>query len=147
MTTDRHTMRPGFTLMEATMALVILGFAAAGVLLPFAGGSSVQVEGTRRTLAANLANDLMEQVITTPFDQIVATWDAYAEAEGEILNESGEVLADPIYAGFSREVNCEYAYMSVPPQGPPFAPNFIFVSVQVRHRSAEIATVSRLLSE
>ena len=140
-------MPSGFTLMEATMALVILGFAAAGVLIPFAGGSRVQAEGTRRTLAANLANDLMERVITTPFDQIVPTWDGYAEVEGELLDENSEVLTEPLYAGFRREVSCDYAYMSVPPQGPPFAPNFILVSVQVHHRSAEIATVSRLISE
>ena len=129
------------------MALVILGFAAAGVLLPFAGGASVQAEGARRTLAANLASDLMEQIINTPFDQIVTAWNDYSEAQGELLNESGEVLTDPMYAGFSRQASCDYAYMSVPPQGPPFAPNFILASVQVHYRNGEVATLNRLISE
>ena len=35
----------------AAMALVLLGMAAAGVLLPFSDGASVQAEGRRMTLA------------------------------------------------------------------------------------------------
>jgi hypothetical protein len=37
------------------MAVVVLGIAAAGVLLPFSRGAAVRVEGTRRTLAARFA--------------------------------------------------------------------------------------------
>jgi len=73
-TADRRA-RAGFSLAEATVALVILGMAAAGVLLPFAGGASVQAEGLRRTLSARLANDLIERIVATPYDQIIPTWD------------------------------------------------------------------------
>ena len=76
--------RSGFTLAEATMALVLLGMAAAGVLLPFSDGASVQAEGRRRTLAALLADDLLARIATTPPSQIVATWNGYAEAQGQV---------------------------------------------------------------
>ena len=49
----------GFSLAEAVMAVVVLGIAAAGILLPFTSGAAVQAEGVHRTLAAKLAADLM----------------------------------------------------------------------------------------
>ena len=61
--------RDGFTLVEATLAMVVLSMAAAGVLLPFADGASVQAEGLHRSLAASLANELLERIISTPFDR------------------------------------------------------------------------------
>ena len=61
----------GFSLAEAMIATVVLGIAAAGVLLPFTSGATVRAEGMRRTLAAKLASDLMEEIIGTEFDQII----------------------------------------------------------------------------
>ncbi len=107
MTTDRAGLRRGFTLPEATLALVILGMAAAGVLLPFAGGAAVQAEGMHRTLAAKLANDLMERIVATHPRDAIASWDGYAEAEGQVEDVNGVVFADPMYAGFRREASCE----------------------------------------
>jgi prepilin-type N-terminal cleavage/methylation domain-containing protein len=143
MTIDRRHLRSGFTLAEATMALVILGIAAAGVLLPFARGAAVQAEGTHRTLAANLANNLLEQVVGTPFDQIVATWDGYAEPQGQVTDADGNVFTDPIYAGFSREVVCEECWPW--PQQPPAANFLLQVTVQVYHRGRPITTLARLV--
>jgi type II secretory pathway pseudopilin PulG len=55
---DKRTR--GYTLAEAMLAVVIVGAAASGVLLPFAGGAAVRAEGQHRTLAAKLADDLIE---------------------------------------------------------------------------------------
>jgi Tfp pilus assembly protein PilV len=133
--------RTGFSLVEATMALVILGMAAAGVLLPFSSGAAVQAEGLRVTLAAKLANDLMERIIATPTSEIVPTM----EAQGHVTDASGNEFTDPMYANFSRSVVCASAW--VPQESRSLPSNFIYVSVQVGYQGREIATLSRLISK
>ncbi len=88
------------------MAMVLLGMAAAGVLLPFSHGAAVQAEGRRITLGAKLASDLLERIVATPSSQIVSTWDGYAEAQGQVTDAGGTVFTDPMYANFSRSVAC-----------------------------------------
>ena len=153
MTSDTSTRhRPhcgGFTLVEATIAMVVLGMAAAGVLLPFADGASVQAEGLHRSLGAGLANDLLERIVTTPFDQVTAApptgWHGYTEARGQVKDASGVTFTDPIYAHYSRDVSCIYVY--VPQQGGGSAPNFALASVRVYYRGRQITAVHRLMSE
>ena len=155
MTTKRqriHRHAGGFTLAEATLALVLLGMAAAGVLLPFVGGATAQAEGMRRTLAAKLAGDLMERIASTPYERIIKDagepwdgWDGYTEAQGQVKDASGTVFADPIYAKFSREAHCNYVY--VPQQEDEEPPCFfIFASVRVKYDGAEIAALHRVIS-
>ena len=142
----RSAARSGFTLPEAIMAMVLLGIAAAGVLLPFTSGASAQAEGWHRTLAANLANDLLERIVNTPFQGIVDTWDGYVESQGQVRDASGLVFSDPMYANFSRKVVCGYLW--VPEQNPPSAPaNFILVTVHVGYQEREVVVLSRLISE
>jgi prepilin-type N-terminal cleavage/methylation domain-containing protein len=133
----------GFSLAESMMATIVLGIAAAGVLLPFTTGARVQVEGTRRTLAAKLAGDLMEEVVNTPFDQIIANYN-YSEAEGQIKDASGVVFGDSNYSRFSREVSSELVY--VIQQDPTKAPNFIKATVCVNYDGVEAAIIHRLIS-
>lgn len=148
MTTDHRrlgmTSRPGFTLAEATLAMVLLSIAAAGILLPFAKGASVQAEGLHRTLGAVLANSLIEKIAATSFDSIVTTYN-YAESEGQIKDAAGATMTDPMYANFSREVTCQYVY--VPQQGTAAAPNFVLATVQVRYRGQDTVRISRLISQ
>jgi hypothetical protein len=127
------------------LAMVILGMAAAGVLLPFVSGASVQAEGLHKTLGAGLANDLLERIVNTPFDRIVGTWHGYPEAQGQVKDASGTTFTDPIYANFSRDVCCQYIY--VPQQGDMVAPNFILATVRVSYRGQEMATIHRLISK
>ena len=139
----------GFSLPEAMVAMVILGMAAAGVLLPFADGASVQAEGLHRSLAASLANNLLERIVTTPFDQVTAApplgWHGYTEEQGQVKDASGTIFTDPIYANYSRDVSCTYVY--VPQQGGMVAPNFVLASVRVYYRGQRIAAVDRLISQ
>jgi len=148
MTTDRHKRdrikQRGFTLAEATLAMVLLGIAAAGVLLPFASGASVQADGLHRTLGAVLANDLVEQITATSFDQIVDTYN-YTESQGQLKDSSGATLTDSMYANFGREVSCQYVH--VPQQGDAVAANFILATVHVYYRGLDIVTINRLVSE
>ena len=129
----------GFTLAEAMMATVVLGIAAAGILLPFTSGASARVEGMRRTLAAELARDLMERVINTPCAEIMDSYNGYAEPQGQIKDDRGVVFTDSNYAKFSRGVNCEQRTVE--------GAKFILVTVRVYYSGSEIAVVNRLISE
>lgn len=127
------------------MATVVLTIAAAGILLPFTSGAAVRVEGTRRTLAAKLASDLMEQIIDTPFDQMVASYNGYAEPQGQVKDASGVVFTDSQYAKFSRDVSCTYKYM---PQESQLSPaRFIVVTVRVYYAGRELVSLSRLVGQ
>ncbi|MHC4456480.1 MAG: type IV pilus modification PilV family protein [Planctomycetota bacterium] len=141
----RRKNQKGFTLAEAMMATVVLAIAAAGVLLPFTSGATVRAEGMRRTLAARLASDLMEEIINAPFDQIVSTYDGYAEPQGQIADANGIVFTDANYATFSRNVSCEYVY--VPQESGAGQPKFIRATVRVYYRGREIAIVNRLIGQ
>ena len=120
------------------MATVVLGIAAAGVLLPFTSGAAVRAEGMRRTLAAKLASDLMEEIIGSPFDNIVANYDGYAEPQGQVKDASGAVFTDLNYANFSRGARYEYDASQ---------PFFIIVTVWVKYNGNEIVSLSRLISK
>ncbi len=144
----RDKGRRGFTLVEAMLAVVVLAIASAGVLLPFVSGATVRAEGIRRTLGADLASDLMEQIIKTPFGQIVAGYSNYTELQGQVKDATGTVFTDPKYANFSRNVTC--AYVAASPQSPPSDPatcSFILVTVRVDYSGKETATIRRLVSE
>jgi hypothetical protein len=95
-------------------------------------------------MAAGLANNLLERILTTPFDQVAAVWHGYTEAQGQVKDASGTIFTDPIYANYSRDVSCTYVY--VPQQGGMVAPNFAVACVRVYYRGKQIAAVDRLIS-
>jgi Tfp pilus assembly protein PilV len=145
MNNELSTKYKGFSLAEAMMATVVLGIAAAGVLLPFTSGARVRAEGMHRTLAVKLAGDLMEEIITTPFGQVVTNYDGYAESQGQVKDVSGIVFTDSNYANFSRDVSCEYVYM--PQETGTTEPEFIRATVRVYYKGGQIATVNRLIAK
>jgi len=116
--------RRGFTLAEAMMAMVVLGIAAAGVLLPFTSGAQVRAEGIHRTLAANLASDLMEQIVSNDFD--------------DLKDFSTEEDLSSTYANFSRGASCAWDETQ---------DFFILVTVWVKYNGREIAVINRLISK
>lgn len=158
----------GFTLTEAMLAVTILGFAAASVLVPFVSGAAVRAEGMRRTLGAGLAGDLMEQIVRLPFhDPSGLTSDYslgpelgetgptlfdniddfhnYTEAQGQVKDVTWAVFTDPKYAKYSRSVTCAYAL--APPQTDLTKYNFILITIQVNYSGKNVATLCRLVSE
>jgi prepilin-type N-terminal cleavage/methylation domain-containing protein len=152
MSTDRRICpigRRGFTLMEATLAMVLLGMAAAGVLLPFTGGASAQADGNHRTIAAILANDQIERIVSIPFAQLVAQLAqySYVESKGQVQDASGALLreSDPMYANFSRQTTCQRVY--VPQQSGAAAANFVLATVSVSYQGQGLVTVRRLISQ
>ena len=134
-----------FTLVEAMMATVVLGIAATGVLLPFTSGAAVRAEGMRRTLGAKLASDLMQEIVNTPFNQIIAGYGAFSEAQGQVKDAGGVVFTDSNYVMFSRDSICDYVY--VPQESGTGVAKFILVTVRVYYSGKEIAIINRLVSE
>jgi hypothetical protein len=134
----RRATSGGFTLAEAMMATVVLGIAAAGVLLPFTSGAKVRVEGMRMTLAAKLASDLIEQIVNTPFGQIITDYADYSEPQGQVKDSAGVVFTDPIYANFSRGASCAWE---------PGQDYFILATVWVKYNGREIVSIKRLISK
>lgn len=145
---ERHSIsgKGGFTLAEAMIAMVVLGMAAGGVLLPFSSGASLQAEGTRSTLAATLASDLIEEIINTPFDQVVVDYN-YTEAQGQVKDAQGKVFTDSAYRNFSRKVSCEYVDVPVSPGVYSSDIEFIRVTVEVLYSGKTMATITRLICE
>jgi prepilin-type N-terminal cleavage/methylation domain-containing protein len=169
--THHRTNAGGFTLVEAMVAVAVLGIAAASVLLPFISGAALRAEGVNRTLAARLASDLMEQILRLPFhdpdgqasdyhlgpesgETVPAGFDnlddynGYSEPQGQVKDVKGAVFTDSTYKRFSRNVTCEYVY--VPPQpseSDPARCEFIRITVQVDYSRKEMATIVRLVSE
>jgi hypothetical protein len=132
------------------MATIVLGIAATGVLLPFASGAKVRAEGVRMTLAANLASDLMEEIIRTDFNQIISKYSTYTESQGHIVSDfyTGAQFTDTMYANFSRTATCEYVTVpQQPQQSEPEKCNFILVTVKVQYNGREIAVIKRLISK
>jgi len=144
---EPRTKRKGFTLAEAMMATVVLGVAAAAVLLPFTSGAAVRAEGGHRTLAAKLASDLMEEIINTPFDQIIGKYGTHTEPQGHIMKDFDTVaeFTDPMYANFSRDASCVNVDVPVSPTGFSEGVGFIRATVRVYYSGTQIAIINRLI--
>jgi prepilin-type N-terminal cleavage/methylation domain-containing protein len=135
----RNAKNHGFTMIEVTIAMVLLAIAAAGVLLPFANAASVQTEAARQTLAANLASELMEKVLLSEPNDILSSFDGYAEAKGAMLDTKGDLLTDSIYSGFSRSVVSEAVTIKSVP--------LVVVTVSVAWQENEMTRVTTLVGQ
>jgi prepilin-type N-terminal cleavage/methylation domain-containing protein len=134
-----RTGQGGFTLIEAMLAVVVLAIAAAGVLIPFASGATVQADGIHRTIAAQLAGDLLEQIVSKPFSQVpgplndILDYNGYTETKGQIKDAAGNVLTDSAYANFSRGVSCAYVKVAQQQTNEDLSTDVsVFISVTVR---------------
>ena len=136
---NRRTKNNGFTLIEATIAMVLLAMAAAGILLPFANAVSVQAEGARQTLAANLASEMMEKVLLSEPNDILSSFGGYVETKGAMLDTKGVVLSDSVYAGFSRSVVSQAVTVKSVP--------LVNITVSVAYEGNEMTWVTTLAGQ
>lgn len=143
MKTINSKKHKGFSLAESMIALVILGFAASAVTVPFTSGSKVRAEGMRRTLAADLANNMMECVLNTDFANIISNYN-YSEPKGQIKNYQGNNFTDLRYSKFSRTVASQKVYVTQESNN--FDPKFIHVTVIVYYDGIAMVTINRLIS-
>jgi len=152
-----------FTLVEALLAATILAMAIFGILVPFTSGAQNQQVDAKRTMAVNLAQELMEEILAKPFydpqgasnvgpepgesnrgrfDNI-DDYNGYSEAAGAIVNHDGSVASDPIAGGLTRDASCTYVHVSGQDQHQPAT--FIRVTVTVRYNGTPMVTLSRLV--
>lgn len=135
----------GFSLVEAMLATVVLGIASAGILLPFSSGAGMQAEGAHQTLGAKLASDLMEKIVSTPYENVIESYGSFNEAKGQIRDINGAIFADPMYSNFSRSASCAYAY-TVQESGTGTS-KYILATVRVFYNDCQIAMIKRLITK
>ena len=127
------------------IAMVIVGSTAATILVPFSTGAQLQAEGSRRTIAANLAEDLMNRIVVTNFDSVISSYGSYTESAGQITDIEGNVITDSSYTLFGRTANCDYVYTEQ--ESGTLPAKFIRATVIVQYDGQEIARIDRLISK
>ena len=130
--------RKAFTLAEALIAMVILAMAASGAILPFSSGAAVQAEGARRTLAAKLAADRLEEMINSDFDMLWI-YDGDYQPEGFITDGNGAFFTDPAYAKFARISTCMPASVG--------NVNLMWSTVYIYYDGTEMLRLSTLIGQ
>ena len=127
----------GFTLAESMIAMTVLAVATAGVILPFAGGSAIHSDSAKRTIAARLAGDLLEEITNSDFNNIIINYDGFFQGPGGITDANGAVITDPDIANFSRVASCQPATVA--------GVNLIWVTVYIYENGTEFLKLSTLM--
>ena len=134
----RSYNRKGFTLIEAMLAVTLLAIATSGVILPFAGGSAAQAESARQSLAAQLASDMLEKISNDDYSNMIF-WNGNYEPEGSMMDATGQVLSDPVYADYCRVVTLQPASVA--------SVGLWHVTVYVYENQVVVMTMSMLIGE
>lgn len=81
----------GFTLIEASLATVIIGVGVVAMLELIAAGTRVNVDGSQRTTAMNLAKNVREYALKLNFAQLTtmggAQWTPPIDSRGTAVSE------------------------------------------------------------
>jgi len=149
------------------LASTMLAMGASAVLLPFNVGAQNEHEDARRTLALYLGRELMEEILSKPFDDPEGGGgmgpdggessralfdniddyhgyeDGYGESIGSIVGINGETINTAAIEGLQREVVITYVH--VPGQDLGADPNFVRVQVIMKYMGNEILTLRRLV--
>ena len=104
----------GFTLAESMIAMTILAVATAAVILPFAGGSAIRNDIAKRTIAARLAADLLEEITNSDLDVdvIIVNYNGFCQWPGGITDATGAIVTNPESANFFRIASCQPAFVA-----------------------------------
>ncbi len=152
-----RTFRTGFTLMECMLAAVVLAMLTGALLMPFSVGAQSAHEDARRTLAINLGQGLMEEILAKPvrdpqgdekaerdrrhWDDM-ADYDGFFEDEGEIEAFDGTAITEAAVAGMTRQASVRSFYVAG--QDTDEDPDFLRIEVEVKHRGNTIVKLARL---
>lgn len=153
----------GFTLIEALLAAIILSMAIMAITMPFSAGAESQASDAKRTLAVCLAQDMMEEILSKPYNDPggvqtpgpepgetsrslydnMDDYNGYTEAAGQIKDSDGKLVTDQASVGLSRTVTATYVYVSGQDHAKPAT--FLRVTVEVDYRNSPMVTLSRLV--
>jgi len=155
------------TLMEALLASTLLAMGASAVLLPFTVAAQNEAEDARRTLAVHLARELMEEIISKPFDDPGGEGgrgpeagesnrtdfdniddyhnykDGYSESISDMVGINGQVIDDAAIEGLHRHVRIYYVYVNG--QDGSQDPNFVRIKVRLLYHGDLLFKLSRLV--
>ena len=150
-------MSNGFTLIEALLASVVMAIVVGAVVMPFTAGAANTAQNARSTLAVNLAQDLMEEILAKPFSDPDGSeagetgrsnwddmddYDGYGEVEGAIAGFDGVTVDDPASVALTRRVRVERVYVAGQDQSE--EPTFLRITVDVHYHGEKVVTLSRL---
>ena len=146
--------------------MAILAFAVAGIVMPLMAGTNQSYLSSRYTVAVNLAQALMDEILAKPFHDPQAPssfnlgpgpgedtrpeldniddYHGLVEPAGGLEDANGQSINEPTLSRFSRYVWAEYVYL--PGQDDGDDPTFILVMVQVKDGSMPMVTLKRLIS-
>ena len=149
------------------MASTMLAMGASAVVLPFNVGAQNEQEDARRTLALYLGRELMEEIISKPFDDPQGSEamgpdagessrpffdniddynryeDGYDKSISHIVGRNKETIDALAIEGLQREVVVRYIH--VPGQHLGDDPNFVRVEVIMKYMGDELLTLRRLV--
>ena len=148
-------MRRGLTLLESMLASVVLAISVFAVTLPFTVGVRNDEVQHRRTVAVALAQEMMEEILSKPFNDPqgfsmpgpepneYSRWyfdniDDY-DSWYEYFGTSG----DSATLGLSRRVVTKYVYVSGQQTDQP--PTFIRITVEVHYEGTLLVALTRLV--
>ena len=137
MKNGKFKIAKGFTLAESMIAMTILAVATAGVILPFAGGSAIRSDIAKRTVAARLAADLLEEITNSDFDNIIEDYDGDWQGPGGITDATGALVTDPESANFYRISSCQDAFVA--------GEKLVWATVYIYENGAEFLKLSTLI--
>ncbi len=149
------------------MASTMLAMGASAILLPFSVGAQSESEDARRTLALYLGREMMEEIISKPFDDPEGSdgmgpdsgevWrtvydniddydgyeDGYGKSISQIVDINKEFIDTLASDGLQREV--AIAYIRVSGQDSGDDPNFVRIEVTMKYMGDELLTLRRLV--
>jgi len=147
----------GITVLEALLATVVLAAAAATVIMPFAAGARCTAEDARLTVAVDLAEALMEEILSKPFSDPNGSeagetgrsnWDdmddynGYSEGQGQISSFDGVAVDDSATVNLTRQATVQGVYVAGQDTGED--PTFLRITVEVKYRGETVVELSRL---
>ena len=120
----RKTIEWGFTMIEALLSASVLAMAITAITIPFTAAAQNEQVDARQTVAVSLAQEMMEEVLSKPFEDPngssslgpepgesvrslfdnIDDYDGYTEPEGLIAGISGAFISDPAATDLSRSV-------------------------------------------
>jgi MSHA pilin protein MshD len=154
----------GFTLMEVMFAVSILAFSVAALTQAVVSGQSHTYEAMHASRAMALAEAMIDEVLSKPYDDpegdLVAgpdagessrdlfdnadDYDGLAEASGAVVDQAGAVYPE-LYQKFSRAVAASYVTENLADLGGDH--DGLSVTVTVTDSHGRVWTLSRFIQE
>ena len=154
-----------FTLMESLFATSILALAAAALAVPLLAGAKQRAHIAEKARAQFLAQQLMEEILSLPFDDPdgqsspgpepgetsrslfdnIDDYHGLQEPAGQMYGPDQTPITDPHLAEFSRQVSVQYVHLGSQQSSDPYT--FARVTVIVRRNGKAMARLVRIVSK